>query len=216
MIEAVLIANENGLPIYSKILTNKKVEVNLILSFFTALKVFSSSFQDMGENALQSVNMGAYLFNFDNVHFDHLGEVDVIIISKGIATTSSQSLIEEITEIFALFLDNFTINHPDALDIIKLGFYPNFKDFDDPLEDIINSFEVEEKTEIGFAISLSSEVFNSIDQIFAENPAIADIYDSSSQLLLDQLFSEYANNNLSKDIQKKFKKSKKSSFNPWN
>ncbi len=200
-IEAVLIADKHGIPIYSKDYSDKKIDESLLLSFFSALKSFSNS---MYAGEIKSINLGNSLLDFETVDFEHIGQVDVLLISTGIDPTTSHAKLSEITELFSIYLDELNSESPDRLKGMKKGIIPDFSGFSPQLDMILESMQTEDYFSMDINLNIPIDVLKIIDELFENNLSLAKIYDFDGFGLLNQLLSEYTQTELEKDIKKRF------------
>ena len=207
MIEAVLIANENGLPIYSKIFREDYIDPNLVLSFFSALKTFARSLTKKENYILRSINLGKSLLDFESASFEHIGQVDVLIISKGLAPSTSHAVLSQITELFTIWLDEYFFDHPITNESMKVGLFPDFSDFDVNLNMILESLKTEEFYEIDMQLNIPNKILNKINALFTDQQ-IGEMYNCSETQLLEQIFNEYSHKDLEKDLKSRFRKNK--------
>ena len=206
-IDAVLIANKHGIPIYSKDYSNKNIDESLLLSFFSALKSFSNSFlQSSKMNELKSISLGNSLLDFETVDFDHIGQVDLLLISSGFDPTTSHAILSEITELFSIYLDDINTTNPDLLKGMKKGIIPNFAEFSPQLDLILDSLQTENHFSMDFNLNIPIEALKIIDELFENDLSLAQTYDFDGIGLLNQILSEYSQNGLEKDITQRFSK----------
>jgi len=206
-IDAVLIANKHGIPIYSKDYSNKNIDESLLLSFFSALKSFSNSFlQSSKMNELKSISLGNSLLDFETVDFDHIGQVDLLLISSGFDPTTSHAILSEITELFSIYLDDINTTNPDLLNGMKKGIIPNFAEFSPQLDLILDSLQTENHFSMDFNLNIPIEALKIIDELFENDLSLAQTYDFDGIGLLNQILSEYSQNGLEKDITQRFSK----------
>jgi len=196
-IEAVLIADKHGIPIYSKDYSSKNIDESLLLSFFSALKSFSNS---MYAGEIKSINLGNSLLDFETVDFDHIGQVDVLLISNGIDPTTSHAVLSEITELFSIYLDELNSESPDQVKGMKRGIIPDFTGFSPQVDMISESLQTENSFSMDINLNIPIDVLNIIDELFQ----LAKTYDFDGFGLLNQLLSEYTQTGLEKDIKKRF------------
>ena len=211
-IVAVLIADKHGIPIYSKDYSNKNIDESLLLSFFSALKSFSNS---MYEGEIKSINLGNSLLDFETVNFDHIDQVDVLLISTGIDPTTSHAILSEITELFSIFLDEINLESPDRLKGMKRGIIPDFSGFSPQLEMISESLQTEDSFSMDINLNIPIDVLNIIDDLFQKDLSLAKTYDFDGFGLLNQILSEYTQTGLEEDIKNRFtgvEKDKKKRF----
>ena len=200
-IDAVLIADKHGIPIYSKDYSSRNIDESLLLSFFSALKSFSNS---MYGGEIKSINLGNSLLDFETIDFDHIGQVDVLLISTGIDPTTSHALLSEITELFSIYLDELNSEYPDRLNGMKRGIIPDFSGFSPQLEMILESLQSEDSFSMDINLNIPIEVLNIIDDLFQKDLSLAKTYDFDGFGLLNQILSEYSQTGLEKDIKKSF------------
>ena len=105
MLLAVLIANERGIPMYSKFFSPDPIDESLILAFFSALKSFAKTF--MPDSELKHIRIGNVLLDCGFVEFEEIGRLDVLMISEGIDTNSAEAMLNEISERFAIYMDGW-------------------------------------------------------------------------------------------------------------
>lgn len=211
-IDAVLIADKHGIPIYSKDYSDKNIDESLLLSFFSALKSFSNS---MYTGEIKSINLGNSLLDFETVDFEHIGQVDVLLISTGIDPTTSHALLSEITELFNIFLDEISLESPDRLTGMKRGIIPDFSGFSPQLDLILDSLQTEDSFSMDINLNIPIEVLNIIDELFHKDLSLAKTYDFDGFGLLNQILSEYSQTGLENDIKARFtslEKDKKKRF----
>jgi len=200
-IEAVLIADKHGIPIYSKDYSSKNIDESLLLSFFSALKSFSNS---MYAGEIKSINLGNSLLDFETVDFDHIGQVDVLLISNGIDPTTSHAVLSEITELFSIYLDELNSESPDQVKGMKRGIIPDFTGFSPQVDMISESLQTENSFSMDINLNIPIDVLNIIDELFQKDLSLAKTYDFDGFGLLNQLLSEYTQTGLEKDIKKRF------------
>lgn len=216
MIEAVLISDGNGIPIFTHFFSKQFIDPNLLLSFFSALKSFAKSMSQETNNKLRSINLGKYLFDFESTYFDHFTQdVDVLVISTGLPPSFSHALIDEISESFLLFLDEIIIENPNYLKSITNAQYPNFSHFSTDLSNLILKTNSDPNSKMHSVSNIPNTAFSLINSIFSQNPNLAESYDFSEQEFIEQFINEYCENQLSEDIQKKFQAKSQEKFNPW-
>ncbi|QEE14761.1 hypothetical protein DSAG12_00577 [Promethearchaeum syntrophicum] len=204
-IDAVLIADKYGIPIYSKDYSNKNIDESLLLSFFSALKSFSNSFlQSSKMNELKSISLGNSLLDFETVDFDHIGQVDLLLISTGFDPTTSHAILSEITELFSIYLDEINTSNSDLLKGMKKGIIPNFAGFSPQLAKILDSIQTEDYFSMDFNLNIPVEALTIIDKLFENDLSLAKTYDFDGIGLLNQILSEYSQNCLEKDITQRF------------
>ena len=197
----MLIADKHGIPIYSKDYSNKNLDESLLLSFFSALKSFSNS---MYGGEIKSINLGNSLLDFETIDFDHIGQVDVLLISTGIDPTTSHALLSEITELFSIYLDELNSEYPDRLKGMKRGIIPDFSGFSPQLALILDSLQTEDSFSMDINLNIPIEVLNIIDELFQKDLSLAKTYDFDGFGLLNQVLSEYSQAGLEKDIKERF------------
>ncbi|MHA1562048.1 MAG: hypothetical protein ACTSPA_07965, partial [Promethearchaeota archaeon] len=195
-IEAVLIADKHGIPIYSKDYSSKNIDESLLLSFFSALKSFSNS---MYAGEIKSINLGNSLLDFETVDFDHIGQVDVLLISNGIDPTTSHA-----TELFSIYLDELNSESPDQVKGMKRGIIPDFTGFSPQVDMISESLQSEDSFSMDINLNIPIDVLNIIDELFQKDLSLAQTYDFDGLDLLNQILSEYTQTGLEKDIQNRF------------
>ncbi|MHA1512128.1 MAG: hypothetical protein ACTSRX_10465 [Promethearchaeota archaeon] len=200
-IEAVLIADKHGIPIYSKDYSSKNIDESLLLSFFSALKSFSNS---MYAGEIKSINLGNSLLDFETVDFDHIGQVDVLLISNGIDPTTSHAVLSEITELFSIYLDELNSESPDQVKGMKRGIIPDFTGFSPQVDMISESLQTENSFSMDINLNIPIDVLNIIDELFQKDLSLAKTYDFDGFGLLNQLLSEYTQTGLEKDIKNRF------------
>jgi len=200
-IDAVLIADKHGIPIYSKDYSNKNIDESLLLSFFSALKSFSNS---MYGGEIKSINLGNSLLDFETVDFEHIGQVDVLLISTGIDPTTSHAKLSQITELFSIYLDEISLESPDRLKGMKKGIIPDFSGFSPQLDMILESLQTEDSFSMDINLNIPIEVLTLIDEVFQNDLSLAKTYDYDGFSLLNQILSEYTQSGLEKDIKKRF------------
>ena len=205
-IDAVLIADKHGIPIYSKDYSNKNIDESLLLSFFSALKSFSNS---MYAGEIKSINLGSSLLDFETVDFEHIGQVDVLLISTGIDPTTSHALLSEITELFNIYLDEISLESPERLKGMKRGVIPDFSGFSPQLDLILDSLQTEDSFSMDINLNIPIEVLNIIDELFQKDLSLAKTYDFDGFGLLNQILSEYSQTGLENDIKERFTGSEK-------
>ncbi len=216
MIEAVLISDANGIPIFKNFFTKQFVDPDLILSFFSALKSFAKSMSEESSNELRSISFGKYAFNFESAEFEQIGqEVDVLLISTGIPPSACHALVSEITELFTLFLEEFIVENPASQKQIKNAQYPNFSNFSIELSSIMSKISLTKDFQMQSTSNIPNVAFSTITQLFQDNQILAEMYDFSEQQLIEQFLNGYCKNKLTKDILRKFQIEKVSKFNPW-
>ena len=198
---AVLIADKHGIPIYSKDYGNKSIDESLLLSFFSALKSFSNS---MYEGEIKSINLGNSLLDFETVNFDHIDQVDVLLISTGIDPTTSHAVLSEITELFSIYLDELYSEYPNRVKGMKRGIIPNLSGFSPQIDIISESLQTENSFSMDINLNIPIDVLNIIDELFQKDLSLAQTYDYDGLDLLNQILSEYSQTGLEKDIKKRF------------
>ncbi len=215
MIEAVLISDANGIPIFKNFFSKQFADPDLILSFFSALKSFAKSMSEESSNELRSISFGKYAFNFESAEFEQFGqEVDVLVISTGIPPSASHALISEITELFTLFLEEFIVENPATQKQIINAQYPNFSNFSVELSSIMSKISLTKDFQMQSTSNIPNVAFSTISKLFQDNPPLAEMY-NSEQELIEQFLNSYCENQLVKDILRKFQIEKVSKFNPW-
>ncbi len=200
-IEAVLIADKHGIPIYSKDYSSKNIDESLLLSFFSALKSFSNS---MYAGEIKSINLGNSLLDFETVDFEHIGQVDVLLISSGVDPTTSHAKLSEITELFSIYLDELNTESPDQVKGMKRGIIPDFAGFSPQVDMISESLQSEDSFSMDINLNIPIDVLNIIDELFQKDLSLAQTYDFDGLDLLNQILSEYTQTGLEKDIKKRF------------
>ena len=200
-IEAVLIADKHGIPIYSKNYSSKTIDESLLLSFFSALKSFSNS---MYAGEIKSINLGNSLLDFETVDFEHIGQVDVLLISNGIDPTTSHAVLSEITELFSIYLDELNSESPDRVKGMKRGIIPDFTGFSPQVDMISESLQSADSFSMDINLNIPIDVLNTIDELFQKDLSLAQTYDFDGLDLLNQILSEYTTTGLEKDIQNRF------------
>ena len=203
VIDAVIIADENGLPLYSKILNENKVDVTLLLAFFSALKSFAVSFIDV-ESGIKWIHIGEALLDFEIAEFENIGQVDVLMISRGINPRSSHALLNEITEKFTIYWDEMAVDHPDYRNGMKVGVFPDFSGFDPQLNDILGAVNTEEEIEFDLHVTLPASTQKLIQKLFLKHPELQKMYEGSESLMLEQMLADYAKKYLETDIKIRF------------
>ena len=205
-IDSVLIADKNGIPIYSIDYSDKNIDESLLLSFFSALKSFSNSFlRSSNMNELKSIKLGNSLLDFEIANFEHIGQVDVLLISTGIDPTTSHAILSEITENFSIYLDEILTKNPDLLKGMKKGIIPNFSGFSHKLEKILESLDTEESFSMDINLNIPNKALKIIDELFKDDISLAKTYDFDGIRLLNQILSEYSESGLEKDIKNRFR-----------
>jgi hypothetical protein len=201
----VLIANDNGLPLYVKNNSKKSVDETLLLGFFSALKSFAASF--MKENSeIKYIHIGDALLDFENVEFEDFGRVDVIFLSTGINASTSHIILSKITEQFAIYLDEVSsCNGEPIINSILKGKFLNCASFDPILAEILNNVESQDAVDVELHIDVPTSIFSMIKGIFTKNPGLDSTYENNPVNLLDQMFSQYAIDSLADDIKTQFK-----------
>ena len=200
-IEAVLIADKHGIPIYSKDYSSRNIDESLLLSFFSALKSFSNS---MYAGEIKSINLGNSLLDFETVDFEHIGQVDVLLISNGIDPTTSHAVLSEITELFSIYLDELNSESPDRVKGMKRGIIPDFTGFSPQVDMISESLQSADSFSMDINLNIPIDVLNTIDELFQKDLSLAQTYDFDGLDLLNQILSEYTTTGLEKDIQNRF------------
>ena len=200
-IDAVLIADKHGIPIYSKDYSNKNIDESLLLSFFSALKSFSNS---MYGGEIKSINLGNSLLDFETVDFEHIGQVDVLVISTGIDPTTSHAILSEITELFSIYIDEINSEFPDRVKGMKKGIIPDFSGFSPQLDIILDSLQTENSFSMDINLNIPVDVLKIIDELFQNDLSLAKTYDFDGFGLLNQILSEYSQNGLEEDLKKRF------------
>ena len=228
MIEAFLVADSNGIPVCKAHFGNWAFNDTLLLGFFAALKTFAHTLTQtekmdkLGrfspQNASTSsditcIYLGPHLLTFDQVTFEHLGTIDVLVMSRTIDPATAKAFLEEITEHFMIYRDNYYAKYPERLESIKQGFYPKFTGFKPQLVQLVNKFDRKDTVEMDVHVSIPMDLYEMVADLFETDQEIADLYGKSKRLLLDQLLNEYANSKLETDFSKKFVKKKW--FNPF-
>ena len=228
MIEAFLVADSNGIPIYSEHLGVWDFDDTLLLGFFAALKTFARTLtqeekmdklghfsrQSTAESSeLKSIHLGPHLLTFDQVTFDHLGTIDVLIMSRTLDPATAQAILEEITEHFMIFRDNYYNQFPERIAMMKQGLYPKFTGFKPQLMQLVQKFDRKDTVEMDVNVSIPIELYEMVADLFEADREIADLYGKSKRLLLDQLLNDYVSSKLGSDFTKKF--GKKKWFNPF-
>jgi hypothetical protein len=204
MLLSVLIANEAGIPVYSHQFSESKIEDTNILAFFSALSMFAKAF--MKDNSgLESIRIGQVLMDFGSVDFVEIGHLDVIIISEGVDATSSHAVMDEITEKFAIFLDECRNEDPFIIKSMKEGRFPNLQRFDASLNQIIKSTSNAQSVPVNIQWELPIKTLNLVKKMFEMKPFMADTYEHNPVMLLEQILQEYTDKNLEKDLKSKFK-----------
>ena len=228
MIEAFLVADSNGIPVYKAHFGNWEFNDTLLLGFFAALKTFAQTLTQTDKmdkhgrfsrqntstsSEIKCIHLGPHLLTFDQVTFDHLGTIDVLIISRFIDRATAHAFLEEITEHFMIYRDNYYTQYPERLEAINQGFHPKFTGFKPQLIQLVNRFDRKDTVEMDVNVSIPMDLYEMVADLFETDQEIADLYGKSKRLLLDQLLNDYANNKLEADFTKKF--GKKKWFNPF-
>jgi hypothetical protein len=202
MLIATLIANEQGIPMYSKFFAHKDIDESLILAFFSALKSFAKSFVPNSE--LNHIKIGNVLLDFNIVEFEEIGRLDVLIITEGIDPSSCQALINEISEKFAIFLDSWRSENPNLLIMMEHGQYPDLHGFDSILEQINESCLTIETVQLDIRWAVPIKIIDLIKNMFKLKPALSETYENNETTLLEQVLSEYTAKSLEKDLKQHF------------
>ncbi|MHA1745601.1 MAG: hypothetical protein ACTSWW_06350 [Promethearchaeota archaeon] len=228
MIEAFLVADSNGIPVYKAHFGNWEFDDTLLLGFFAALKTFAQTLtvtekmdkhgrfspqNSSTSSEIRCIHLGPHLLTFDQVTFDHLGTIDVLVMSRFIDPATAQAFLEEITEHFMIYRDDYYAKYPERLEAIKQGFHPKFTGFKPQLIKLINRFDRKDTVEMDVHVSIPTDLYEMVADLFETDNEIADLYGKSKRLVLDQLLNEYANKKLEADFLKKF--GKKKWFNPF-
>lgn len=203
MIECIIIANESGLPLYSKIY-QKNIDESLLMAFFSALKSFARSF--MRENSeLKWIHMGNALLDFESAEFETLGRLDVLMVSREINPTTSHAIISQITEEFVIFLDEICNEDPQIKICIDRGMSLKLPSFDGILQKIIANNQQGDATEINLNVTIPNWALSIIRNMFKINPTLKEMYEDNERLLLEQIFSDYSKAELENQMRKMFK-----------
>ncbi|UYP46326.1 hypothetical protein NEF87_002611 [Candidatus Lokiarchaeum ossiferum] len=216
MIEAVLISDGNGIPLFTHFFSKQFIDPNLLLSFFSALKTFARSMSQEANNKLRSIKLGKYLFDFESSYFEQFEqEVDVLVITTGLPPSFSHALIDEISESFLLFLDENIVENPEYMKSMKIAQYPNLSHFSNHLNNLILKTNSNPNFRMHSVSNIPNTAFSIINYIFSQNSNLAESYDFSEQELIEQFIDDYCKNQLINDIQKKFNMKSREKFNPW-
>jgi hypothetical protein len=153
---------------------------------------------------IKSINLGNSLLDFETVDFEHIGQVDVLVISTGIDPTTSHAILSEITELFSIYLDEINSEFPDRVKGMKKGIIPDFSGFSPQLDNILASLQTENFFSIDINLNIPIDVLTIIDELFQNDLSLAKTYDFDGFGLLNQILSEYSQTGLEKDIKKRF------------
>jgi len=153
---------------------------------------------------LKSISLGNSLLDFETVDFDHIGQVDLLLISTGFDPTTSHAILSEISELFSIYLDEINTTNPDLLRGMKKGIIPNFAGFSPQLDKILDSLQTEDYFSMDFNLNIPIEALKIIDELFENDFSLAKTYDFDGIGLLNQILSEYSQNRLEKDITQRF------------
>jgi hypothetical protein len=204
MLLTVLISNENGAPLYSKSFIDQNIDETLVIAFFSALKMFAQAFLHDNSN-IKAIHIGNVLLDFDNVNFEEIDPLDVIIISQGMDATSSKALVTEITEQFAIFFDQKRIENPNIISMMRQGKFPSFRGFDPILEEVVQNFHRPNLVQLDVRWDIPEKIANLVKEMFKINPCMAELYDNNITTFLEQVLHEYTVTSLEKDLRHHFK-----------
>jgi hypothetical protein len=208
---SVIIATEAGIPLYSKTYGEGfRVDESLILAFFSALKSFARSVMQTGaepseDTELRSIRIGKALLDFESAEFEAIGRVDVLLLSEKMDRTMCQAVLSEITEKFAIFLDNFCAECPGSAHEMQKGKIPKLQGFDAVLDEIVNNLHAATSVDLGVTWSIPTKIYNLVQEMFKIKPLLAETYKQDVHLFLEQILMEYANSYLEKDIKRHFR-----------
>jgi len=205
---ALLIANENGVPIYSKNFSTREMDDTRIIGFFSALRMFSNSFFEE-KSDLRSIHIGDVLFDFHSEYFEELGHLEMLLISQDIDPTTSQEITREIAEKFAIFFEEYQLQNPAEIELFKRGKIQNLHGFDIILTEIVNYGNGKNTISIDVHLNLSKTIPQLIKSMFKMKPELGSIYNNDENLLLDQILQEYLKNTLESDLKRRFRSFKK-------
>lgn len=198
---SLLIANENGFPLYSKNLSDREIDDSLFVAFFSALRMFATSFL-RGDGELKSMRIGSYQFHFNTTEFEELGRLDLLMISEGLDPSTAEMIISEIGEKFAIFLEEKNINLSETT---RDGVHLQLKEFDPVLMQISNSCQNGETVALDIRWNIPKKDFNLVKAMFSIKKSFAAIYDNNETLFFEQLLTEFTNQSLENAIKLHFK-----------
>jgi hypothetical protein len=211
MLFSVIIATEGGIPIYSKTYGEGfNIDETLILAFFSALKTFAVSFTQSRTNPrddaeLQSIRIGNAFLDFDSAEIDPIGRVDVLLLSEEMDRSSSQAILSEITEKFAIFMDEYCHDNPNAVDNFTCGRPFELSNFDSMLKSIVDRLQSATSVDLGVTWTMPTKILNLVKEMFKIKPLLAETYNNDYHAFFEQVLLEYANSYLEKDIKRLFK-----------
>jgi len=202
MLLAVLIANERGIPMYSKFFSTDPIDESLIVAFFSALKSFAKTF--MPDSELKHIRIGNVLLDCGFVEFEEIGRLDVLMISEGMDTNSAEAMLNEISERFAIYMDGWRSENPNLMVMMEHGQFPEMHSFDSILQEINQSYQTLETVQLDLKWSIPSKIIELIKAMFNMKPELAETYEHNETAILEQVLHEYTHKNLEKDLKQHF------------